>query len=282
MRQGRIFVGLLIASALLSACHKRRASDAVTSTSNSAAPQTDSTAAGPAEVSAGPPAALAALKIQNADFRTLTLRGTARIEPAPSSGPSRFSYRINVERGLRIWASASYIIEGARVLATPTSCEVMLRLQQQVYTDGYKLVSNKLGFTVDYALLEDVLLGNLSLTNPYYARHLVTQPKLQPGWMPGTPSVALTDRSQVLGYFFDALNTRPNQIVVVDSSMGPSSTLVYQRWQTVESQLLPFLLDVTVQRPNVSRIVLEHREVVLNPSELTFSFVVPSGYERIN
>jgi hypothetical protein len=158
----------------------------------------------------------------------------------------------------------------------------MLRLQQQVYTDGYKLVSNKLGFTVDYALLEDVLLGNLSLTNPYYARHLVTQPKLQPGWMPGTPSVALTDRSQVLGYFFDALNTRPNQIVVVDSSMGPSSTLVYQRWQTVESQLLPFLLDVTVQRPNVSRIVLEHREVVLNPSELTFSFVVPSGYERIN
>lgn len=224
--------------------------------------------------------ALARLDVRNAQFQTLQIRGSARFEGEGTS--QRVSYRIHIERGQRIWAVATVLgFEGARLLATPGGCQVIVRPQRKVYEDGYGKVREQIGFNVDYAVLEDILLGNLSLENPFYRRHTVALPTLPVGWLPGAPSLTLAERQTLMNYFLNGERARPERIVVVDSAMGPSSLLRYDRWQSAEAQLLPYLLDVEVQRPRYGRLVLEHREVVLNPTGLSFSFAVPAEYERV-
>jgi len=275
----------LLALSLTTGCKRNRSLASAYNTDSTALTVRPDTIRSATEV--GPAAAmlerLSRLNIRNAEFQTLAIKGSVRVETGGSS--NRFSYRIHVERGKRIWAVVSLIgFEGARFLATPEGCQVIYRPDRKVFLDGYGKVRDQLGFNVDYALLEDVLLGNLRAENAFYARHWTDDPGTQLG-LPGPPDLSLRQASTRVNYFMHSPPTcgctRPGSIVVVDSNQGPSSRLDYDRWQTPENLLLPFLLSVDVLRPRPSRLVIEHREVLVNPAELTFSFAVPTDYEQV-
>ena len=285
---------LLVALVLLSAsgCKRRgrRASGAAEADSSVLARRRAQAAADSAAAAALRPdrraealARLGGLNIRNADFSRLAIKGTVRLEANGST--QRFNYRIHIEQGRRIWAVVTFLgIEGARLLATPEGCQVIYRLDRKVFLDGYGRVRDQLGFNVDYALLEDVLLANLRPENPFYAGHLLPAGASSPG-LPGPPDLALQQHGTRVNYYLHSPEgcgcTRPGSIVVRDSVLGASSRLEYARWQMPENLLLPYLLAVDVNGPRTSRLVLEHREVTVNPAELTFSFAVPTDYEQV-
>jgi hypothetical protein len=213
-------------------------------------------------------AALVAIPgVRNVEFAQMSIRGRGTLENEQQN--VSFNYKINIEKDRRIWASLGLFgIEGARVLATPDSFWVIDRLNKQYAAQGYQYLEQRIGLRVDFALLQDLLIGNAG-------------PVAQQSLDVNDAQHFTVDRQKMLLRYQLATGGKVLQLQASDSVRAPLSVVNYAEFATLEQQSMPMQILVQVLRPKANQVTLEHREVDLHPQNLSFSFTIPQGYNEI-
>lgn len=206
------------------------------------------------------------------------LRGQGRYE-SPATNIS-INYRIHIERGQRIWLTAGVgPLEGVRLLATPQQFSAIYRLDRKYIQGDYTSLQNRLGISVDYQLLEDLLLGNATTQSPLYQSYPVPVSEGQ-----AQPTYRLRDARYILNYFLNP-EAKLERLQAVDASGQAMTEAIYSGFDRVPSPqgdaaLIAKQVDVAVPLKG-TRVQLQHRDVVLGAEGLTFAFSIPPGYEPI-
>lgn len=229
-------------------------------------PQTITTAEVVAPKGSDAPVAIAG--VTNVDFATLSIRGRGSFENEEQN--ASFNYKINIEKGRRIWASLSLFgIEGARILATPDSFWVIDRINKQYAAQGYRYLEDKIGLRLDFNLLQNVLLGN---AGPVSAKNLTVA---------DAEHFSIRNQTMLLQYTLATSGGKVLQVEAADSARAPLSTINYSEFSTLERQTMPMQVLVQVLRPKANVVTLAHREVDVHPQNLNFSFSIPDGYAEV-
>lgn len=205
-------------------------------------------------------------------FETLEIKGKGDYEDR--SQKLSFNYRIRIVKSKAIWMSVTKLgLEGMRLLATPDSVFIMNKLESKVYATDYTYLSRRLGMPVDYAMLEDLLVGNF----PTLSTEQIT------GYKPGPPaSFGLNTQMALVELFIHNTEPRLGKIAAAMADSTQKSTLIYDSYTANSTEKLPFSLFLQIEGKNPMKVHLLHKEAELNPTDLRTPFAVPDDYQKVS
>lgn len=212
-------------------------------------------------------------------FQFIVLRGNANYQAGNNS--QRFAYRINIERGVQIWASFSMLgIEGARVHITRDSVYLMDKLHRQYFVTDYAYIRRRTGLPVDYEMLQDVLLGRSQLAAGCVEGNSATAA------VPNPDQYKCYRRNLegvLVNLLFDAASQKLTYMTAQDSNTNTNVLVSYANYQPIGTQQFAYLAKVKVRGAMESDFQMEHNRVEIDPSEAPiFRFSIPANYERIS
>jgi len=205
-------------------------------------------------------------------YQTLELNGKAVLDiPNMNLSNMGVNYRVSMEQGKRIWIRVTKIIEVARILARPDSLFVLDKINRKYIACDYKLAKEFTGLEMDFELMQDLLLGNF---NPI--------PKdLSPGLKSeGQQIFTGKQAGSEFSYTINNLTNKVTQIQAINLGLKQNTKINYTDFNEQGKTLMPFQTLIEVSSPETLSVELSHRRVNLDPSDLSFSFNVSSGYEK--
>jgi len=216
--------------------------------------------------------------VKDLQFRFIVLRGNANYQAGNNA--QRFTYRINIERGVQIWASFSLLgIEGARVHITRDSVYVMDKLHRQYFVAGYEYIRRRTGLPVDFEMLQDVLLGRSQLAAgcPAGNSAAATIPNAE-----RYKCYRRTLEGVLVNLLFDANSQKLTYLTAQDANTNSNVLVSYENYQPIGVQQFAYLAKAKVRGAAELDFQMEHNRVEIDPSEApTFRFSIPANYERI-
>lgn len=210
---------------------------------------------------------------KNFQFQTISLSGKLSAD-MPEQGSIDAAYRMNIMKDSMIWLKVTKLgMEGIRALITPTKIQVIDRLNSKVHIANFSKISKFVGMEVDFKTLQDLLLGNI----------------------PNIPTKDVTlekgDKQSILKfitaginfeYTIDNENQKLAKVNTLQAAKNQKATLSYYEFENVQNQ--PFSHNIVIEAKTKSDVNAEfrHTKVEVNPTEISFSFSIPDGYEVVN
>lgn len=185
---------------------------------------------------------------------------------------------IRIKKDETIWLSVmatALNLEVARCLITTDSIKVIDNFNKKYYRYDFATLSAKTGLTLNFGLIQSVLLGNLTK-------------------LPGTkPSLSSQDGHQVLTLsnplvkvenHVSMANLKTDQVSVSQEGTPNRLIINYQDFGDLNGQLFPFTTAILAVMSDdgklkETKVRLEHQRVELNGDALSFPFNVPDKYE---
>mgnify|MGYP000123765437 CR=1 FL=1 len=198
--------------------------------------------------------------------------------------------QLRIKEDSLIWMSFTPAlgIEAARVLLTNDSIKFMNRLNKEYFTGKYELVDSLLKTTIDYSLLQSMLIGNdltqydvnkfkSSIDNGLYCMTIRERRKIKKYIRQGE----IDTRVLVQQIWLDPETYRIARIDVKEQGETSNNKLRvhYQDYITVDGQLFPSKMRIEVVSNNSIFIDVEFNKVVIN-NQVSFPFRIPSKYEK--
>jgi len=204
----------------------------------------------------------------NVPFQSLLIKGKGKSEGA---GPLGFSYRIQIQKDEKIWASITALgLEGMRLLVTKDSVKIINRLKQEYIAEDWKFMSKQLGFEVELGTIQGLLLGN-SFVPPKLVC-VAKQPQIQ-------YSGELNSMNLLL--FLNQTSCKMEKISGHDPKLKVNSEFNYSNFQALQNYSVPMNIQGKIKNGTEEMIFeLNHKEVNLQPGELKFNFEIPSDYKK--
>jgi hypothetical protein len=209
---------------------------------------------------------------KNLQFKTISLSGKLSAE-VPQQGNIDAAYRMNIMKDSMIWLKVTKMgLEGMRVLVTPTKIQVIDRLNSKVYIANFSKISKYVGIDVDFKTLQDLLLGNM----PILPTKEVTLEK--------------AEKENILKFIASGIdfqytivneNQKIAKVNTLQSAKNQSATLSYYEFEVVDNQLFSHNVVIEAKSKSAVNAELRHSKVEINPTDISFSFSIPDGYEVV-
>jgi hypothetical protein len=205
-----------------------------------------------------------------ANFKTLTARVQADYSRKDQSKGTTISLRM--EKDKTIWMSKLGIV---KLLITPNRVAFYNKLDNTFFDGDFKLLSDFVGTDLDFAKVQNILLGeavyNLNKDEyeaSTYEKSYLLQPKNQRKLFEIfyllNPSHFKMDSQQIA-------QPQDNRFLQID----------YKDYQKVDRQTLPQNIKIiALESLDETIIDLEYKSVALN-EKIRFPFRIPSGYKEI-
>lgn len=197
----------------------------------------------------------------------------AKIKVDNKDQKATFSAVVRMQKDSLIWVKLKKMnIEGARILITPQTIEILNRQESQYIKKSFTYLKEEFGLELDFAELQELIVGNPILFQK--------QPLLS----------VIKDQQNVL-------KTPEQQKTVLNIFMHPSSFLMnelrgsmnynsidikYQDYQLVEQEEIPLVKEVEIDSEDAGLVQLKmtFSKVILNePQKVGFS--IPDSYQRL-
>ena len=198
--------------------------------------------------------------------------------------------QLRIRNDSLIWMSFTPAlgIEAARVMLSNDSIKFMNRLNKTYFTGKYELVDSLLNTTIDYSLLQAMLIGNdltqydvkkykSSIDNGYYRMTIRERRKIKRYIRKGE----IDARVLVQQIWLDPETYRIARIDIKEQGEEDNNKLrvYYQDYIEVDGQLFPSKMRIEVVSNKSIFIDVEFNKVVINNS-LSFPFNIPSKYDN--
>ncbi len=207
-------------------------------------------------------------KIRNniPDFNTLTIKFEANY--VDTHNEQNFSGQIRIIKDSCIWISATKLgLEIARALFTKDSVYFVNRLSSDYGCFDYNIAKSFAGIEVNYEMVQAI----------FTARELLSFDKIYQYQAPNSlifhnrKNETISISEQQIGY--DTQSYKITSMALKDPK-GRSFEVKYNNWET--SVLIPQLLQILIQKPEVLMISLNYKQVMANvPVEMPFK--IPKG-----
>ena len=133
----------------------------------------------------------------------------------------------------------------------------------------FSLISQMLGFNVDFPMLQNFLIGDANFIEPM----VLTSGKNEP-----IELRRKLDKYTVYWNLNDA-NFRLEKMRVKDLILGHESELSYSDFQKVQGYQVAALMQVKVTSPEDVRIELHHTSIDFDKESVSFKFRIPASYD---
>jgi hypothetical protein len=201
-----------------------------------------------------------------------------------------FKGQLRIRKDSLIWISFSPAlgIEAARLSLSNDSIKFINRLNKTFLDGKYELVDERINTTIDYSILESMIIGN-DITqydvNKYRAsidgglyRITIQERKRIKQYL---QSDEIDTRVLVQNIWLDPETFRIRQVDLKDLNDGDNKKLevYYENYQEVDGQLFPGKVIINISSQKSINIDVDFSKVELNQS-LRFPFKIPTKYER--
>lgn len=208
--------------------------------------------------------------LNHIDFKTFS--GKADVDFDDGKGGSRsVSAKLIMKKDEVIWLSAGLMgFEGIRVMITKDSVKVLNKLQKEYTASSLAYLQEKIGLPLDFAMLQDLLIGNAVFVN----KESATMEKEATKYNLTTEDKKFKNLLTVLisGYLLSE-----SRLSDLDPAQKRSATLLYNDYRSVSGRNFSALRDIKVNYKTNISIKLNYRSADFD-GEVTTPFSIPTGY----
>lgn len=213
-------------------------------------------------------------ELENVDFRTFSGKARAKIRMGKSSNDATLNIRIKKNEHIWISATAMLGIEAARVLIRPDSVFVVNRLHGEYISESMEYMKKLVHPDIDYALLEDLLIGNInsSILRTDNLQVLQSEEETQ----------VLGQKGDLVFHFGLSENNRPFFTRLSSQISKRTVEAYYGRFDKGGGKEFPldFILEFTGVQGDV-KVDMSYSKVDF-PTEVEAPFKIPTNYKRIH
>jgi hypothetical protein len=185
--------------------------------------------------------------------------------------------KIRIRKDSVIWFSVSPTLgfEVTRALITPDTIWILNRMDKEFYVFNYKEISRYFNFSVDYYLLQSMLLGNLPRPLTEAARVAKDNEYFM---------IKQGDGKIDIESFVNSGNKKLETVVMKQAASNNTLMLSYEDFKETSLHLFPYLCQVSLkystnQGPMVTTLRLEHHRAEISEKPLKFPFTIPKKYD---
>lgn len=206
------------------------------------------------------------------NYKTLSIKGYVTIQTKEDR--QKFSYRIHFSKDSLLWGSVGLIgIEGARILITKDSLKYVNKMERKYIKSNFSPIKSKLGLDLSLSQFQQVLIGNVP--------NLQTSPQVSENT--SLLQLKYTTDLAIINFYLNRTNFRLNQLTSNIKNPITDASITYSDFKSVDGQLFPYITKFQIKTPKENQtIFLEHSEIKINPSNLSFSLTIPTDYEEIS
>jgi len=205
------------------------------------------------------------------NFRTLQARAKIDITQGQKTQGATFNLRIKKDEV--IWLSAPLNL--ARMMITPNQVQFYNKTDNTYFNGDYKLLSNFVGFDLDFQKVQNILMGQ-AIYNLKNRAHTIDTQNNSYVLQPKEQDVLLE-----LFYLMNASHFKLDSLQLAQSVKRRFLQVDYTSYQEVQQNVIPKEIKiVAVENTDEALIDMEIKSVTLN-SDVRFPFRIPSGYTQI-
>lgn len=223
-------------------------------------------------------------------FDVLTAKANIKYTDAKETS---FKTHLRIKKDSAIWMSITPLlgIEMARVLITKDSLKFMNRIDKQYFLGSFDYINEKFGVDLDYQMLEAILVGNsidfdddekkiiTSIDRKKHAYFISTARKRQIRKEIKKDKNKFKNFTQALWIAPD--NFKIIQLMISAPKSDQSLVMTYTNHEQIDNQLFPKKINVTLSSEKIITIDVDFLKVILGNDDTSFSFKIPSKYERV-
>jgi len=176
--------------------------------------------------------------------------------------------KIKILKDSIIWGSLNFVgIPMLKIFITPEKIQYYNKLDQTYYDGSFEILQDKLGVPVNFAGLQNLLLGDMVQDVSENEVELTNTPKYY----------RLNINNQYLNYinitpFYKTLETG------FQDMHGNKATFFYSDYQAVDKENLPKRIQIKTSNNDVK---IYYKNINLN-KDLRFPFTIPNDYKRVS
>ena len=207
------------------------------------------------------------------DFKTAFIKAGIDFQDAKQS--LSLSADIRIKKGEIILVSVKFFgIVMAKAIITPSQVKYYEKAGGKYFEGDYKTLSDLLGTDLNFQKAQNLLLGiaiDDLKTGKYELTSELNAPKLN----------QITTENFIKSYIFDATTFSLTQQEVIQLKPERKFLVNYANYKLFPECVLPTNIDILAnQSSQNTNIAIEFKNATFN-EELTFPYVVPSGYQKI-
>ena len=226
------------------------------------------------------------LRANEFQFEEISIKANTKFKSG-DAGQS-FISRIRMKKDSVIWISVSgFGIEAGRALITPDTVKILDKMNSQYFMGNFKLLSNLLGISVEFKMLQAILSGNYpefyddalfksSVNGRSYVLQTFGKRKLRNRAIPDTNLPLL---QQVIFLNSETFKIQSNSFSRFNSR--ESANVSYENFKEVESRLFPHRIKFEARGEQKKELQLKINKIETRKRQ-KYPFKIPANYTRIN
>lgn len=206
------------------------------------------------------------------DFSTVYIKAAARYKDNKNS--QNLSAEIRIEKDKQILVSVRFLgITMAKALITPTQVRYYEKINGEYFEGDYSTLSKWLGTDLDYAKVQNLLVGRAidDLTVGSYTSEI--EDKLY--------KLSQTQNRTEKSFYFEAARALIKKQIISQPTKDRTLTVEYPNYAQYGEAYLPTAVQIQAAHPKgKNNITVEYNSASFN-EDLSFPYAVPEGYTRI-
>jgi hypothetical protein len=198
--------------------------------------------------------------------------------------------QMRIRKDSLIWISFSPAlgIEAARLSLSNDSIKFINRLNKTFIDGGYDFVNERINTTIDYSILESMIIGNdlthfdvnkykSSIDGGLYRITIQERRKIKKYLKSGE----IDSKVLVQNIWLDPESFRIRQVDIKELNDGDNKKLVvfYDDYRLIDDQMFPAKITISISSQKSISIDIDFTKVELN-EPLSFPFRIPKKYKR--
>ncbi|SHG78996.1 DUF4292 domain-containing protein [Winogradskyella jejuensis] len=202
-----------------------------------------------------------------------TMQAKAKINITQDEKTQGTTFNLRIKKDEVIWLSAPLGL--ARMMITPNKVQFYNKTDNTYFDGSYQLLSDFVGFDLDFAKVQNILMGQAIYDLQSQAHKVdiqdnsyVLQPKRQ-------------DPMLEVFYLLNASHYKLDSLQLAQSVKRRILQVDYKSYQDIDKNVIPKEIKIiAVEDTDEALIDMEIKSVSLN-EEVRFPFRIPSGYKEI-
>ena len=209
--------------------------------------------------------------VPQVDFDKLKIKSkiTLNTEKIKQSIPAT----IHVKKDSVIWISIAIGLEAARANIDKDSIALLDRLNRNYYKMSFTQLSTRLGFDVNYHMLQSLLIGNLPIDKLEEDEYQI---------LSEYNTITQNRSGVIITNFFEKIKRKLYSISAKDNTRNTELRIDYKNFINENDQIVPSIINLMISAENQPKatIEFEHSKLDFLDRNIRFPFNIPKGYTK--
>jgi len=227
--------------------------------------------------------------LRQQEFKSDWIYAKANVHADVNGNSNSFNITLKIKRDSVIWIYISPLlgIEAARVLITQDSLKLIHRIDKKYQVADYKYIHDLLRITVDFDILQAMLMGNffayrnenkfasVYLEDKYFILSTLSKHKLKRSLEEKDPNKPVVQDMWIHDGNFRIIRNK-----IEDNKINKTIEVVYSDYRQTDFGMFPYRCVTEIKADKNIHIQIDYSKLTLGEPQ-DFPFSIPDSYEKM-